>query len=104
MTGARNVTDTDDAFLTARVRIPQAVVYRSFAHETVVLNLDTGLYHGVNSTGGRMLDALAAVGSVRECAEILAHEYDCPLDEIRGDLCKFCEALVDRGLLVIESN
>jgi hypothetical protein len=89
--------------LSARVRIPQSVVYRSFAHETVLLNLDTGLYHGVNPSGGRMLDTLAGLGSVEQAASVLAREYDVPLDEIRSDLCGFCEALVSRGLLAIES-
>jgi hypothetical protein len=92
------------AVLAGRVRIPQEVVYRSFAHETVVLNLETGLYHGVNPTGGRMLDVLSKVGSVGEAAAILAREYDLQIDEIQGDLCAFCEALVERKLLVIEPS
>ena len=29
-------------------RIPQHVVFRGFATETVVLNLETGKYHGLN--------------------------------------------------------
>jgi hypothetical protein len=102
LSAARNVTAVD-AVLDARVRIPQGVVYRSFVKETVILNLDTGLYHGVNPTGGRMLATLEEVGSVRDAAGVLARDYGRPLAEIQGDLCEFCEALVERGLLAIES-
>ena len=101
MTAARSIIEPG-ALKTTRVRIPQAVVYRSFAHETVVLNLDTGLYHGLNPTGGRMLDTLASAGSLDEAAATLAREYEIPFGEIQSDLCAFCEALVERGLLVVE--
>lgn len=93
-----------DGLLAARVRIPQCVVYRSFVTETVVLNLETGLYHGVNPTGGRMLDTLASIGFVGEAAAVLARDYGRPLADIEHDLCRFCESLLGRGLLVIESG
>jgi DNA-binding CsgD family transcriptional regulator len=41
-----------------RVRVPQHVVHRAFPARTVVLNLETGKYHGLNPTAGRMLTAL----------------------------------------------
>lgn len=85
-----------------RVRVPDDVVFRSFPQETVVLNLADGKYHSVNGTGGRMLDTLAQVGSVRQAATLLANEYGCELSEIEHDLVEFCELLVDRGLLVVE--
>ena len=101
--GGVNVIGSE-ALLSARVRIPQAVVYRAFANETVVLNLDTGIYHGMNPTGSNMLDVLDKVGSVREAARVLARNYEIPLGEIQEDLCSFCESLIDRGLLVVEDQ
>jgi Coenzyme PQQ synthesis protein D (PqqD) len=101
MSATPNTTEAN-ALLAARVRIPQGVVYRSFVKETVILNLESGLYHGVNPTGGRMLDTLEKVGSVGDAAKILAGDYGLPLAEIESDLCAFCEALVQRGLLVVE--
>jgi hypothetical protein len=50
--------------LTARVRVPRDVVYRSFATEIVVLNLRTGGYHSLNRTVGRMPEALVAAPTV----------------------------------------
>ena len=85
--------------LDSKVRVPQGVVYRTFVKETVILNLETGLYHGVNPTGGRMLDALTNEASVREAANALAQVFDRPQAEIEDDLCEFCEGLIERGLI-----
>jgi hypothetical protein len=101
MDGATNMIESD-SLLDARLKIPQAVVYRSFAKETVLLNLDTGIYHGLNPSGGRMLETLDRTGSVREAARILAGEYDHPVSEIEADLCEFCRSLLERGVLVVE--
>ena len=101
MSATKN-TATFDTILSSRVRIPQEVVYRSFVHETVILNLETGRYHGVNPTGSRMLDVLGQVGAVAEAAHILASDFDRPIAELKADLCEFCHLLVERGLLVID--
>lgn len=90
------------SLLSMRVRTPQGVVYRSFVKETVILNLETGLYHGINPTGGRMLDALVNADSVRQAVSLLARDYNRPLTEIEADVCEFCEALADRGLILVE--
>lgn len=86
--------------LSATLRVPDGVVYRNFVHETVILNLETSRYHGVNTTGGAMLDALVSTGSVSAAAERLGREFGRPLEEIQVDLCELCEELLDRGLLV----
>jgi Coenzyme PQQ synthesis protein D (PqqD) len=90
--------------LSARVRIPQSVVFRGFVHETVVLNLDTGRYHGLNPTGGRMLEVLRGGGSIGDAAVTLAAEFGVALEELQRDLLAFCENLASRGLLVIEPS
>src|SRR6202012_5574673 len=87
MTSVNGADDTPD-LLAARARVPDGVVFRAFANETVVLNLATGLYHGLNPTAGRMLETIERVGSLGEAAEVLADEYERPLPEIQRDLRK----------------
>lgn len=89
--------------MAARVRVPDGVVYRGFPKETVVLNLDTGLYHGLNPTAGRMIETLDRLGSVADAAKALAEAYDRPLEQVQRDLCRLCEGLLERKLLLIES-
>ena len=78
MTAVDGADEAPD-LLAARARVPTGVVYRNFANETVVLNLDTGLYHGLNPTAGRMLETIERVPSVGEAAAALAEEYERPL-------------------------
>jgi Coenzyme PQQ synthesis protein D (PqqD) len=83
----------------ARVRIPQHVVHRHFPAQTVVLNLKTGRYHGLNPTGGRMLDALGETQSVAVAARIVADRYRQPRADVECDLCQLCGQLLARGLV-----
>jgi hypothetical protein len=85
--------------LSFRVTIPETIVYREFVAETVVLNLSTGTYHGLNAVGGRMLEVLSKVPTVGDAAAQLSREYGQPLEDIQGDLCDFCSDLAQRGLI-----
>jgi hypothetical protein len=94
-----DVTQTEDSLLEAKVKVPQSVVFRSFPTETVVLNLQTGKYHGLNPSAGKMLQALTEAASVREAAAAVAAEYDAPAATIEVDICDLCQNLLDRGLV-----
>ena len=90
-----------EEILRSHVTIPERVVFRTFAAETVVLNLDSAKYHGLNPTGGHMLEVLEKVGSVQEATKVLAEEYGKPEQEISNDVCDFCLGLERRGLIDI---
>jgi Coenzyme PQQ synthesis protein D (PqqD) len=90
--------------LEARLRVPQSVVFRSFPSETVVLNLRTGKYHGLNPTAGRMLEQVSAADSVQAAAATLATEYERPREEVEADLCDLCRALLERGLIEFDED
>jgi hypothetical protein len=94
---------TGGDMLAATVHVPEHVVYRAFPSETVVLNLTTGKYYGVNATGGRMLDVLREVGDLRQAAARLAEEYDAPLSEVERDLSEFSARLAERELIEVEA-
>jgi hypothetical protein len=89
--------------LVARPRLPSHVVMRAFVHETVVLNLATGRYHGLNTTAGRMLEVVAGCDTIGEAAVRIAAEYGQPLQEVERDLCELCVHLAERGLLEIDA-
>src|SRR5437763_6022854 len=96
------MTDRDD-MLGSRAFVPEGGVYRAFAAETVLLNLETGTYHGVNPTGARMLELLGETdGDVRVSIERLAAETGFEAEDISGELADFCAELAERGLLRVE--
>ncbi len=85
----------------AHVRVPDHVVQRAFESETVVLNLHTGEYHGLNHTAARMLEALREHGSVPATAEVIAREFQLPVEKVTGDLTDLCADLAFRSLIEI---
>ena len=90
------------AVLAMKARVPEHVVHRQFAKETVILNLQTGLYHGLNATGGRMMEVLDRAPTVEVAAAELAQEYTVPLDAMQHEVADFCASLAERNLLVLE--
>ena len=95
---------SDKALLAAVARTPEHVVYRSFVSETVLLNLETGRYFGVNPSGGRMLEELVNAQTVEEAAQRLSEHYGRPRSEIDSDLQTFCADLTSRGLLELHPS
>lgn len=87
-----------------RIELPQHVVYRSFPSETVVLNLQTGKYHGLNPSAGRMLEAIERAGPLGDAAIEVAGQLGQPLPVIERDMCELCRLLLDRGLVEIGSR
>lgn len=90
--------------LRLRVGVPRHVVFRDFVSETVLLNINTGQYHGLNPTAGRMLTVLDSVGEVHLAAKQLANEFEQPLERIEEDLSELCEGLLERNLLEIRPS
>jgi Coenzyme PQQ synthesis protein D (PqqD) len=92
------------SLLTSRIKVPQHVVYRSFPAETVVLNLQTGKYHGLNATAGGMLEALEQAACVSDAAAAVADSYAQPPATVERDMCELCSALLARGLIELDGD
>ena len=84
--------------------MPDHVVYREFVNETVVLNLETGTYHGLNASGGKMLETLGSAANVQDAASTLATFYERPLPALEEDLYEFCLRLLDLGLVELKHD
>ena len=95
---------SDQQLLRLRARLPQHVVHRSFVSETVVLNLKTGKYHGLNPTAGKMLEALETAPTVGEAVPVLASEYGLEREQIQSDLLALTRGLLERELIVTEDD
>lgn len=95
---------TVDLSLEQTVVVPPHVVHRAFAAETVMLNLETGRYHGLNPSGGRMLELIERHGQLSVVAEQLTQIYSRPLPEMQDDLLEFCRDLISRGLITFEGD
>jgi coenzyme PQQ synthesis protein D (PqqD) len=89
----------DRTILQATVSVPEHVVHREFAEETVALNLERGTYHGLNPTAARMLEVLGEAGTIGSAVAPLALEFEQEPALIEQDLVTLCRALHERGLV-----
>lgn len=83
----------------SRIRIPKHVVHRDFPTQTVVLNLETGRYHGLNPTAGQMLTSLEHAPTLAAAARAIADRYSRPQATVERDLCDLCTQLLSRGIV-----
>lgn len=86
------------------VCVPTHVVFRAFAAETIMLNLQTGTYHGLNPTGGRMLETLQQHAVIADAAAIVAEHYDADAESVQADMLTLCSGLIERGLLAVRPD
>ena len=85
--------------LDAAFRIPDEVIFRELDGEAVVLNLDTGIYFGLDAVGTRIWRLLEERKPLKAVLDTLIDEYEAPPDRLQRDLLAFVERLDDKGLL-----
>jgi hypothetical protein len=96
--------ESPEAILASRVRVPEHVVYRDFPEETVMLNLESGMYHGLNQTAALMVTRLQESASVATAIDSLAAEFQQPRERIEQDVLSLCRTLDERGLIVRDAD
>ena len=82
-----------------RAVVPRHVVFRVLVAETVLLNIDTGLYHGMDETGSSFFEVLRESPTLGAAVAKLVKEFEAPEERIRSDLIGYCSDLIDRGLI-----
>lgn len=90
--------------LTDRVTVPSHVLFRVLDKESVLLNVQTERYFGLDETGTRMWQLVTAAPSVEAACQQLLDEYDAKPEALRQDLVELVTRLVDNGLLQVNSS
>jgi hypothetical protein len=85
-----------------RVRIPDDVLISHLQDESVILNLASERYFGLDDVGTRMLTVLSSSDSIEAAYESLLEEYEVEPQLLRQDLTSLIENLVQQGLVTIE--
>lgn len=85
-----------------RLRIAQQVVHRDLANESVLLNLDTGTYYGLDAVGTRLWHLVAEHGSTESVIDILLAEYDVDAPRLHKDVNALIDQLLAKGLLTTD--
>jgi hypothetical protein len=76
------------------------VMARTVGSETVLLNLKTGTYFGLDEVGTVVWSALAAGRSLAETCSEVARQFDAPTERIEEDVRRVVGELLRAELLV----
>lgn len=87
-----------------RLRIADHVVCRNLANESVLLNLDTGTYFGLDAVGTRFWNLLAEHGSSATAIDTLLTEYDVDAPRLQKDVAALIDQLLAKRLLTTDAE
>ena len=82
-----------------KVEISDDVVSRNLQGEVVLLNLKTGSYYSLDSTGTKMWELIQEYKSFEKVLELLLKEYDISEAQCREDLLNFISTLEEKELI-----
>jgi hypothetical protein len=78
------------------------VLVRFLDKESVLLNLETERYFGLDETGTRMWQVVTSAANIDAAYQELQNEYDVESELLRSHLTELLGRLVDNGLLQIQ--
>ncbi|MBG9389079.1 PqqD family protein [Caenimonas sp. DR4.4] len=81
--------------------IPDTVLVREMQGESVLLDLATETYFGLDDVGTRMWAALTSSASMDAACDLLVKEYDVDRPRVEADLREFAGKLAAAGLLSV---
>jgi hypothetical protein len=84
-----------------RAKVPSHVLVRMLEGESVLLNLETERYFGLDGTGTRMWQAVTAADSIDGAYQELLQEFDVEPELLRKNLTELLGRLLDNGLLEV---
>lgn len=84
---------------TGRAIVPEAVITRELDGETILLNLDTGLYFGLDKVGTDLWRAIVDAGTLEVAFDRVRAEYDVEPAVLRTDFLRLVDELLAKGLL-----
>ncbi|MEJ2402636.1 MAG: PqqD family protein [Xanthomonadales bacterium] len=80
-------------------RIPDDVLYQEVGGETVLLDLDSEQYFGLDAIGTRIWALLGEGRCAEEIVAVLLDEYDVDRERLAADVHELLGALLDAGLI-----
>ncbi len=91
-------------FFAMRVSVPPDVLISQISGESVILNLKSERYLGLDDVGTRMWGALTKSPSIQVAYDALLTEYDVDAEVLRQDLHAFVEKLIQQGLVEVSAG
>ncbi len=90
--------------LEMRTLVPPDVLVQELQGESVLLNVQSGRYFGLDEVGTRMWAVLSSAESLRAARDVLLAEYEVDAQQLEQDLRSLVEKLVEHGLMEVRSG
>lgn len=84
------------------LRVNQAVVSAELDNETVLLNVETGIYFGLDEVGSQIWTLLLAGQEQQAIVAHLLDVYDAEPSVVQTDVAEFIESLTAKGILCLD--
>jgi len=81
-----------------RFSCPSDVLNRLVDGEALLLNLESGIYFGLNEVGSCIWERIVIGSTVEEMTRVVVDEFEVTEEVARQDLDALLQALLDRGL------
>ena len=72
--------------------------------ESVVLDMSSGKYYGLNSVGGAVWNLIQQPKTVRDLRDALVAEFEVDPQRCEEDLLAWLESMSDKGLVKVEGG
>ncbi len=87
--------------LKSRVRVHEDVLFQELQGEVVLLNLNSGMYFGLDPVGARMWQLIVEKEELEAVARSIVEDFEVGEAQCAADLLALVEKLESRGLVTI---
>lgn len=85
--------------LDTKLSVPPQVMSRLVDDETVLLDLASGIYFGIDGVGQRIWETIVDGRGLDDAVAAIVAEYEVDAAQAEADVLAFASELVERGLL-----
>lgn len=87
--------------LTDKVTIPTQVMARQVGDETVILDLGSGTYFGLDPVGARIWQLMGEAKTLGEICGTMMDEYDVSREALERDVVELADKLLEQKLISV---
>ena len=93
-----------DVATTEQYAVHPSVICRELGGETVLLNLVSGIYYGLDAVGTRVWQLLVEGRTIADVCEAMLEEYDVAPDVLHDDVVRLVGELRERGIVTLRES
>lgn len=90
-----------DISLDSRIRVSDDAIFRELDGEAVILQLEAGVYFGLDPVGTRLWQLIEAHGALRPVVDAALSEFDVERGDLERDLLDLVRVLADKQLVTV---